>query len=42
VATKFASLIGRRAYVLAIAVAVAASSGAFHPFRVIGFWDGPH
>jgi len=39
VATKFASLIGPRAYVLAIAIAVAASSGAF---RVIGFWDGPH
>ncbi len=38
-ASKFASLIGTRAYVLAIAIAVAASSGAF---RVIGFWDGPH
>jgi hypothetical protein len=39
VATKFASLIGRRAYILAVALALGASSGAF---RVIGFWDGPH
>jgi hypothetical protein len=40
VASKFASLIGKRGYILAIAAVIAAVSGKAGV--VIGFWDGPH
>ncbi len=40
VATKFASLIGKRGYILTIAAVIAAVTGKAG--FVVGFWDGPH
>lgn len=38
-ASKFASLYGRRGIILAVLTIVAAVAGSVHPS--FGFWDGP-